>query len=396
MSRPRIAGLISTYHQFAHGQHICDRFLDGYGWNGRHHRPEMDLVSLYVEQVTDRDVSRERVARHDHLQAYPTIADALTCGTSDLAVDGVLLVAEHGEYPDNELGQRLWPRYEFFQQMASVFRTTGKTAPVFLDKHLSWNWDWAREMYDTSVELGFPFMAGSSLPVTWRIPSIDMPLGAGVEEAMCVACGWRDGGDIHSLETIQSMVERRRGGEVGVRWLQAYSGDGFWQAHADGVWSRDLFEACLCRSHQLAPARAGFNHPFPTVDEMKSLVAEPWAYQYEHLDGLVCTMIALNGLVGDFCFAARLEGEDRPLSTQMYLPMPPAHTTLANFFSPQVSNVERMFETGRPSYPVERTLLTTGLTAAGVQAAHQGDARLDTPHLDIAYRPNPESTFWHS
>ena len=396
MSRPRIAALVSAYHQFAHAQHICDRFLEGYGWNGRHHRPEMDLVSLYVDQVGENDVSRERVARHDQLHAYPTIADALTCGTSDLAVDGVLLVAEHGEYPDNELGQRLWPRYEFFQQMASVFRTTGRTAAVFLDKHLSWNWDWAREMYDTSLELGFPFMAGSSLPVTWRTPSIDMPLGAAVEEAMCVACGWRDGGDIHSLETIQGMVERRRGGETGVRWLQAYSGDGFWQAHADGVWSRRLFEACLSRSHQLTPARPGFNNPYPTIDEMKALVPQPWAYQYEHLDGLVCTMIALNGLVGDFCFAARLEGEDRPLSTQMYLPMPPAHTTLANFFTPQVNNIERMFATGRPSYPVERTLLTTGLTAAGVQAAHQGDVRLDTPHLDIAYQPNPESTFWHT
>ncbi|MFH1570237.1 MAG: hypothetical protein ABIL09_19755, partial [Gemmatimonadota bacterium] len=185
--RPRIAALVSTYHKYAHAQHICDRFLEGYGWNGRHHRPAMDLVALYVDQVDERDVSRERAARFPQLRIYPTIADALTGGTSDLAVDGVLLVAEHGKYPENELGQTLWPRYEFFQQMAAVFRTTGRTAPVFLDKHLSWKWEWARSMYDTSVELGFPFMAGSSLPVTWRTPSVDMPLGSQVEEAMCVA-----------------------------------------------------------------------------------------------------------------------------------------------------------------------------------------------------------------
>ena len=129
---------------------------------------------------------------------------------------------------------------------------------------------------------------------------------------------------------------------------------------------------------------------------MRAQVAEPWAYQYQHADGLVCTMITLNGLVGDFCFAAQLKDRAEPLSTQMYLPMPPAHTTLANFFSPQVNNVEQMFASGRATYPVERTLLTTGLTAAGVESRFQSEAKIDTPHLHIAYQPNPESTFWRS
>jgi len=396
-TRPKIAALVSTYHKYAHAQHICDSFLEGYGWNGRHHRPEMDLVSLYVDQVDEeRDVSRERAERFPQLDIYPSIADALTLGGSDLAVDGVLLIAEHGDYPVNEKQQTLWPRYEFFQQMASVFRTTGKSAPVFNDKHLSWSWDYAKTMYDTSRELGFPFMAGSSLPVTWRTPSLDMPLGAEVEEAMCIACGWNDGGDLHSYETIQGMVERRQGGEVGVRWIKAYRGDEFWQAHADGVWSRELFEACLCRSHQLAPARPGFNSHFPSIDEIRAKVETPWAYQYEHLDGLKSTMITLNGLVGDFCFAGRLKDRDEPLSTQMYLPMPPAHTTLANFFSPQVNNIEQMFLSGQPSYPIERTLLTTGLTTAGVESTYQDQVKIETPHLDIAYQPNPASTYWRT
>ena len=207
--RPKIAALVSTYHRYAHAQHIVDRFLEGYGWNGRHHRPEMDLVSLYVDQVKENDVSRERESRFDDLTIYPTIADALTLGGSQLAVDGVLLIAEHGEYQNNEKGQTLWPRYEFFRQMVSVFRASGRGVPVFNDKHLSWKWEWAKEMCDTARELDFPFMAGSSLPVTWRTPSIDMPLGVGVEEGMCVGCGWIDGGDFHAYETIQGMVERR-------------------------------------------------------------------------------------------------------------------------------------------------------------------------------------------
>ncbi len=80
----------------------------------------------------------------------------------------------------------------------------------------------------------------------------------------------------------------------------------------------------------------------------------------------------------------------------MYLPMPPAYTTLASFFSPLVNNVEKMFLTGRPSYPLERTLLTTGLVAAGVESLHQEQKRIDTPHLDIAYQPAEESTFWRT
>ena len=140
------------------------------------------------------------------------------------------------------------------------------------------------------------------------------------------------------------MVERREGGEKGVKWLQAYRGDKFWEAHHEELWSRELFEAAsLSRSHTLTPSRQGFNNIFPTLDEMKQLVEDPIAYQYEHLDGLKATMILMNGLVQDFNFAAHLEGQDAPLSTQMYLPMPPARTTLANFFSPLVNNVEQMF-----------------------------------------------------
>jgi hypothetical protein len=129
---------------------------------------------------------------------------------------------------------------------------------------------------------------------------------------------------------------------------------------------------------------------------MKRLVRNPTAYRYEHADGLKCTMLLMSGLIEDFNFAARLEGESEIFSTQMYLPMPPARTSLANFFSPLVNNFEKMYLTGKPTYPVERTLLTTGLTAAGVESLHRNQVRYDTPHLAIAYQPTRESTFWRT
>jgi hypothetical protein len=394
-SRPKLAAVVTTYFKFSHAQHIVDRFLEGYGWNGEHHRPEMDLVSLYVNQVGSDDLSRERAARFPSMKIYPTIAEALTLGGSKLAVDGVVLVGEHGKYARNEKGQHQYPRYEFFQQIVKVFESSGRSVPVFNDKHLSWKWEWAKEMYDTSRRMGFPFMAGSSLAVTWRTPSVEMPAGARVREALCVGYGGVDSYDFHALETIQCMVERRKGGESGVKWVQAYRGEDFWKAYDEGVWPKDLVESALCRSHTLKPSREGFNDIFPSRADMQRIIKDPVAYRYEHADGLKCTMLLMNGLVEDFNFAAHIDGRSQPFSTQMYLPMPPARTSLANFFSPLVNNFEKMYLTGRATYPIERTLLTTGLTAAGVESLYR-KARYETPHLQVSYQPTKESTFWRT
>ncbi len=396
MARPKLAGITTVYRMHSHTQHIIDRYLEGYGWNGTHHHPEMDLLGLYVDQVGADDLSRDRAKRFPSMKIYPTIAEALTLGTGKLAVDGVVVVGEHGDYPKTPKGQVQYPRYRFFEEIVKVFRDSGKSVPMFNDKHLSWNWEWAKKMYDTSKEMGFPYMAGSSLAVTWRIPSVEFPTGAKVSEALCICYGGVDSYDFHGLETLQCMVERRKGGESGVKWLQAYRGDKFWDACRDNVWPRELMNAALCRSHTLTPARAGFNDVFPSFDDMRRLVRDPVAYRYEHADGLKSTMLLMNGLVKDFNFAATLEGRPKPFSTQMYLPMPDGRTTMANFFSPLSNNMEKMFLTGKATYPIERTLLTTGLTAAGVDSLFAGQTKLDTPHLMIKYQPSKESTFWRT
>lgn len=394
--RPKLAAIVTVYRKYSHGQHICDRFLEGYGWQGDYHYPNMDLVSLYVDQVPHDDLSRERASRHKSMTIYPSIAEALTLGTGKLAVDGVILVGEHGDYPKNERGQTKYPRYEFFQQITSVFRSSQRSVPLFSDKHLSWNWAWAQEMVDTARSMKFAFMAGSSLPVTWRIPSMDMPLAAQVREALCIGYGGVDSYDFHGFETLQCMVERRKGGETGVRVMKAYRGEEFWKAQSAGAWSSKLFEAALCRSHTLTPARPGFNDIFPTTEQIKTLVKDPIAFCYEHTDGPRCTMMLMNGLVRDFNFAAQLDNPSRIVSTQMYLPMPDGRTTLATFFSPLAFHMETLFTTRRSPYPIERTLLTTGLTAAGVESLHQEQASIQTPHLSVRYQTSGESFFERS
>ena len=395
--RPQLAAVVTAISKYLHPQHIVDRFLDGYGWDGKWHRPQMDLVSLYVDQRRPGDLAQERADRHPQLKIYPTIAETLTLGTSKLAVDGVVVVGEHGVYPLSPTGIMMHPHYEFFEQITKVFRDSGRSVPYFNDKELSWNWDWCRKMVDTAKELKFPLQGGSSLAVTWRIPSVEFPLGATAKEAVSVGYGGPGSYDFHGLETIQCMVERRKGGETGVEWVQTYRDDAFWKAYEDGVWSQELVKAALSRSSTLRPADPMFTDMFPSLEQLKKLVSDPIAYHYRHRDGLLCTMLLMNGLVRDFTFAATIEGQSKPLSTQMYLPMPDGRTTLASFFSPLVHNAELMFLTGKAQYPIERTLLTSGLLIAGIESYNKDFQRLETPYLAaVKYQPNSESTFWRS
>jgi hypothetical protein len=401
-ARPRIAAIVTEYRQKSHGQGLVDRFLDGYGWEGRHYHPGVDIVSLYVDQKPKGDLSEERAQRHPELKVYPTIAEALTRGGDRLAVDGVLSIAEQGRYPRNARGQQLYPRYEFFKQIVEVFRRSGRSVPVFNDKHLSWNWEWAKEMVETSRAMGFPLMAGSSLPVTWRIPAVDVPHDAPVSEVVCVGYGGLDSYDFHGLETLQCMVERRKGGETGVVAVRALRGEAVWKALAAGSWDAggcdpELFEACLCRSFTLTSPRKGYGNVYPELGQLPALVPNPMLYRIEYADGLKATLLMLTRLVIDFNVALRLGGESRPLSTQMYLAGLAPGQTLPNFFSPLVHHVETLFLTGKPPYPVERTLLTTGILATAVESLHRGQERIETPDLRrIRYEPPRESTFWRS
>jgi hypothetical protein len=385
--RKKFAVVTTVWNYHSHAWHMAERFLAGYPVRGKWHTPPFEVVSAYVDQKPKDDLSADR-AREFGFTIYPTIAEALRCGGDQLAVDAVLVIGEHGTYPKSPIGQTQYPRYEFFKQVAAVFEKDGQVRPIFNDKHLSWNWDWAREMVDTARRLKIPFLAGSSLPQTWRMPSVDLPYGAEVEEVIGVAIGQVDSYDFHALEMIQCLVERRRGGETGVRSLQALRGEPVWKAMADKVWDPALFEACLCRSQTLAQAPTT-SHRHPTPEQMRQWVKNPVAYRIEYTDGLQATMLLMNGLVGDFTVAARFRGQADPLSTLFYLPPNPNVTYSAAL----MARAEELFSTGKAPYPIERTLLTTGLVEAGVRSLADGQKRLDTPHLAIKYQGPRESQF---
>lgn len=388
-----IAILATEVRKYSHAQHFIDRFLEGYGWHGAHHVPPMRLVSLYVDQFPDNDLSRDRERRHN-ARIYPTIAEALTRGTGKLNVDAVLIIAEHGDYPRNGKGQKLYPRYRFFKEMIDVFEQSGRSVPVFNDKHLSTDWNECVDMMADSRRLGFPFFAGSSLPVTWRIPSIDVPLGAPLRESVSVCYGGIDSYDIHGLETAQCMSERRAGGEAGVRQVHAARGENVWNLLGTRPATERLLHAALARSHR-CQGRPGYTHSIPDLDWIREASPDAVAYFIEHEDGFQTTMFMLNGLVRDFTYAGR-DDDDQIISCQMHLPMPPRETTLADFFSPLVHRIEEMIERGEAPYPAERTLLTSGMTLFGVESLYRGEVPLRTPELDIAYSAPKASNHWRA
>ena len=379
MPDPRPVTVVATvYYRWSHADVIAGKILEGPNYDGKD-LYGLRVASMYVDQFPpDRDMSRD-LARRFGFRLCKTIDEALTLGTGQLAVEGVLSIGEHGDYPKNEKGQILYPRRRFFEEITRTFARVKRSVPVFNDKHLAATWDDARWMYDRARELMVPLLAGSSLPVTWRKPDLTLPRDCELTEAVGLGYGPFEGYGFHALEALQCMVERRKGGETGVKSVTALSGDAMWQAMGRGAFSRELLEETIRR----APAHAKGDYRELT---RKAKDAGVWLIEYR--DGFKAAVAMLNGFLhegdgGAFCFAGRLKGEEKPRSCHFYLqqPDPFAH------FAEQVKAIEALVRTGHAPYPAERTLLTTGVLDAVMDSHHAGGKRIETPHLAVTYKP---------
>jgi hypothetical protein len=386
----RVAIVATVFRYLSHAQHIGDRFIVGYPFAGEWHKPNTQVVSMYVDQKPGNDLSEAR-AKEFGFKVYPTIAEAACCGGSKLAVDAVLIIGEHGEYPRNEKGQILYPRFEFFEQVAKVFEAEGRAVPVYNDKNLSYSFEKAKIMRDTARRLKFPMLAGSSLPVTWRLPELELPLGCAIEDALMVGTGGSDAMDYHALEAMQCMLERRKGGEVGVKNVQLIEGDAVWQAGERGRWSKELLRSALSRSDNLKGLTVtdGRTQDLVGTGVLPGLVKNPWAYFIEYRDGTKATLLMLSDAVGDFTFAVKLKGKPAIQATQFFLSPEPNVTYSACL----VNKIEQMIETGVAPYPVERTLTVSGILESCLDSRIKGHTRIETPHLTVAYRAPRESQY---
>jgi hypothetical protein len=374
--KKKIAAIITEYRRHSHADVIVGKVLEGFRHDGGE-GPNLELTAMYVDQFPAGDMSRDLAKRYGFMIA-DSIAGALTRG-GELAVDGVLCIGEHGKYPDNAKGQKLYPRRRFFEGVAETFARCKKAVPVFNDKHLAATWADAKWMYDKARELFVPFLAGSSLPLTWRRPPLQLPRGCELTEAVQIGYGPFEAYGFHALESLQCLAERRKGGETGVRAVQCLQGEAMWQALDAGRWSKRLLEA----AQAVVPAHAD--------GDCRALTAkspEAGVFLIEYRDGFRAAVAMLNGWVhegdgGAFCFAGQLKGQDKPVATHFYL----QNIDPFGHFAYLVKAIDATIQTGHAVYPVERTLLTTGILDAVMTSRAEDHRRVETPHLAIRYQP---------
>ena len=367
-----VAAVITEYRNNSHADVIVGKILAGFKQDGGP-GPALKLASLYVDQFPKNDMSRELSRKHG-FPIVPTIEEAITLGTDQVQVAGVLSIGEHGNYPFTaETKQHMYPRRRFFDAIAGTFRKHGKVVPVFNDKHLAYNWAASKHMYDTALKMKIPFMAGSSLPVTWRLPATVLPVGSVIEEALGIGYGGLEAYGFHALETFQCLTERRHGGETGVAAVQAIRGEKIWQSQQAGRWSKELLQAALAAAQIKV-----------TDQQLKTRLSKQSAfYLIDYRDGLQGTVAMINGVGAQFGIALKLRGQTKPFVNWFKLQdaKPFSH------FAELLKGIEKMIQTGKPVYPVERTLLTSGILDRVMHSLHQDGKRLETPELAIRYQP---------
>ena len=370
--KKRVACIVTEYRDFSHADVIVGKILEGYDQKGGP-GPALQVVSMYVDQFPENDLSKSLAKKHGFPIAE-NIEEALTLGQGKLVVDGVLIIGEHGRYPYNVKGQHLYPRPRFMEDTLAVFDKYGAVVPLFNDKHLAYNWHNAEWMYRQARLRLIPFMAGSSLPVTYRRPRLQLRRGIPLEAGLAIGYGGFESYGFHALETLQCMVERRATNRQGVASVTFHDSNAFW----DRVDSDHRLHRLLYAAIDVIP------HPKANVRQVTKGRPDVGLYEIEYVDGFRAWVAMLNGYVTEFAFACLPRGASKPLATWFYLyndrPFP--------HFAYLVKAIEQMIHTGHPSYPVERTLLTTGILDAVMTSRFLGGRTVRTPHLvELNYRP---------
>ena len=380
-SRPRIAVLASYWaYTRSHADWIVNKLIDGYWWDGAYMPSRVDVVSVYIHQH-DASLLGQKVAKAKGIPVFETVAQALTLGGKELAVDGVVIVAEHGEYATDLRGHWLLPRWWIYQQVIKIFEQSKRSVPVFNDKHLSYNWDDAKWMFDKSRELNFPLTGGSSIPIYFRKPEIEIDIDTPIKNSIVVGGAGDEGGIFHAIDVLQGFVERRKGGESGVKTIQSIRGSEAWKWVANNPWAAKLLDA-VAKSFDF---KAGHFQEEPQTN----------ICVIEYNDGTKAAVIGGRGV--GWTYAGEIEGRNEPTIISMLGWAGPYDQYHASNAQPHW--IVEMMLTKKEPFNAERLLLSTGITNHYMESNWEGSKysalgrRLETPALNIKYRSTRGAQF---
>jgi hypothetical protein len=371
--RPRIACLVSFWGlPTSHADWIVNKLIDGYWWQGVSTPSQVDVVSVYIDQF-DTSLLGQKVCKAKNIPIFKTVGEAVTLGGKELAVDGVVIVCEHGNYPTDLKGHWLLPRWWIYQQVIRIFEQSKRSVPVFNDKHLSYNWDDAKWMFDKSRELNFPLSGGSSIPVYFRKPEIELAIDTPIKNSLVVGSGPDEGAIFHCIDVLQAFVDRRKGGETGVKSVQSIRGPETWKWVEQNPWAGNLLEA-VRKNFDLKPGyfQEGRNPDVCIV---------------EYNDGTKAAVISGGGV--GWTYAGEIEGQKDPTIISMLdFPGPISQYHATNAFAHWI--IEMML-TGKEPFNAERLLLSTGITNHYMDSNWENGRysavgrRIETPYMNMNY-----------
>jgi hypothetical protein len=379
--RPRVACLVTYWGATrSHADWIITKLIDGYWWQGAHTPSRVEVVSIYMHQH-DESVLGQKVAKAKNIPVFKTVGEAVTLGGKELAVDGVVIVAEHGNYPTDLKGHWLLPRWWIYQQVIRVFEQSKRSVPVFNDKHLSYNWDDAKWMFDKSRELNFPLTGGSSIPTYYRKPEIELDIDTPIKHSIVLADAADEGAIFHAIDVLQSFVERRKGGETGVRWVQSIRGPETWKWVERNQWAAKLVDS-VAKNFEL---KQGY---FQENNQANMCIVE-------YNDGTKAAVISGRGV--GWTWAGEIEGHNQPTIISMLgWPGPFSQYHASNS---QPHWITEMMVTKKEPFNAERLLLSTGITNHYMESNWENGRyspvgrRIETPFMNMSYRSTRGAQF---
>ncbi|MGX1932859.1 hypothetical protein [Microbacterium resistens] len=360
--------LATVWFEGCHTDVIVPPIVEGWALDGVAYETELEVVSMYLEQIgcaQGEDIGLPFLAKHGIRRAL-SIGEALApAGGNGLGVDGVVIIGEHGDYELNEFGQQAYPRRRFFDAAVSAMTAAGRYVPIFNDKGLAYSARDANDLVATARRLGIGYGAGSTIPLSWRVPSgAEWPLGARMDAAVLLGWGPLERYGFHCLEGLQAHTERRAGGETGVDKVVAMGSDDARAAIKSGRVDAALLDAAFAALDLDDEARRS------AVTTIGGII------EVHYSDGLVAHVLVCQDEVRQFAFAARGAVD---FACQMWLPgAPHLHFTFL------VRQIEHLVRAGRPQIPIERTQLTTGVLDYAMRSWATGKES-STPDLGIAY-----------